>query len=124
VDVRFNFQPALAMPGPYLILSSTDALARDLIEALQREAASGAKPVAKSHSLFELQAPQVVSILKANWEAIIQQNMVEKGNQREQSEQEMGLLLTVLSYLKSLDAQAGSDNGQSTLNVRLDLQAP
>jgi hypothetical protein len=50
--------------------------------------------------------------------------MVEKGNQREQSEQEMGLLLTVLSYLKSLDAQAGSDNGQSTLNVRLDLQAP
>jgi len=124
VDVRFNFQPALAMPGPYLILSSTDALARDLIEALQREAASGAKPVAKSHSLFELRAPQVVSILKANWEAIIQQNMVEKGNQREQSEQEMGLLLTVLSYLKSLDAQAGSDNGQSTLNVRLDLQAP
>ena len=38
-DVRFNFQPALAIQGDHLIMSSSDVLARDLIDALQKQSA-------------------------------------------------------------------------------------
>jgi hypothetical protein len=43
LPTRYNLRPALAMPGPYVILSSTDALARDIIDALGQD---GSKTIA------------------------------------------------------------------------------
>lgn len=54
VDIRFNFQPALAAQGDYLIMSSTDALARDLMDALHKQSENKAEPVGGEHTLFEL----------------------------------------------------------------------
>ena len=64
LDTRFNIRPALAMPGQYLILSSTDGLARDLIDTLTREAGQTATPVAQTHSVLEIDGGQAVSALR------------------------------------------------------------
>ena len=70
-DIRFNFQPALAMPGPYLIISSTAELAKDLIAAVKQEEQEGAKPLPQTHTSIEMQGKQLASILRANREKMI-----------------------------------------------------
>ncbi len=124
LDMRFNFQPSLAMPEDYLILSSTDALAKDLIDDLKEEKAGGAKAVPGVHSIVELDATQLASILEANREAMIRNSMVEDGKTREQAEGEMGVLMMALKYLGGVQLFAGVRDGQSRVRLQLDLNLP
>ncbi|MFH1881179.1 MAG: hypothetical protein ABIL62_00525 [Planctomycetota bacterium] len=80
LDQRFNFRPALAMPGEYLILSSTDGLTRDLIDALSRETEQTVKPFAETHSMVEIDVGQLASILETNRETLVRSGMVKKGS--------------------------------------------
>ncbi len=122
VDQRFNFQPALATVGDHLILSSTEALARDLIDALQDADAS---PIPRVHSLVEIDAARVASALSANRENLVRQNMLEKGNTRDQAETELGSVLAVLERMGQATLDVGSANGRpaADLELRLDLPA-
>ena len=88
LDVQYNFRPSLAMLGDYLVLSSTEGLARDLIDTLKDEMAQPVKPLAGTHSLLELSGGQLASILGANRENLVRQNMLEKGHSQEQAERE------------------------------------
>lgn len=124
VDVRFNFQPALAMPGSYLILSSTGGLAKDLIAAAMQEQQAGAKSQSQTHSSLELRGTQLASILRANREQMIAQNMVEKGNTREQAEGELGMLFTLLDYVPWLRLKADTRESGSTLTLELQVDLP
>ncbi|TVS20837.1 MAG: hypothetical protein EA424_01940, partial [Planctomycetaceae bacterium] len=122
-ETRFNFQPALAMLDGHLILSSTDALARDLIDALQQETKAGAVPVAGNHSIAQLNGSSLASIVRANRETLIRQNMVEKGHSREQAEAEIGMLAAVVGSIGRLQIAAGGDQAeQLTIELELDLQ--
>jgi hypothetical protein len=122
--MRFNFQPTLAMPGDYVILSSTDALARDLIDAVQEEARVGAKPVAGLHSAVQLDGTQLASILEANRDALVRQNMVEEGNTREQAETEIDLLLKIARSLQHVELRASSHGGQSQAILDVTVALP
>lgn len=122
-ETRFNFQPAIAMLDGFLILSSTDALARDLIDAVQQQQEEGLKPVAGSHSLLQLDGSGLASILQANRENLIRQNMVEKGHSREQAEAEIGMLAAVVGSIGRLEITAGGDQAERlTVKLELDLQ--
>jgi hypothetical protein len=79
LDVRFNFSPSLAMPGNHIILSSTEQLACDLIDALGREAKQPPAPLAQTHSLLEAKGERVSAALLANRDNILRQNMLKKG---------------------------------------------
>jgi len=124
LDMRFNFQPSLAMPADYLILSSTDGLAKDLIDDLKEEKAGGVKAVPGVHSMVELDATQLGSILEANREALIRNNMVEEGHTREQAESELGVLMMALEYLGDVKLIAGVRDGQSRVRLQVDLNLP
>lgn len=124
VDSRFNFRPALAQVGEFLILSSTEGLAADLIDALNNEAARRPKPSAGTHSLVKIDGAQLTSILKANRENLIRQNMIEKGNTRTQAENGIDLLLTILGHLGEASLDVGSDEGRAEANFRLKLNLP
>ena len=63
LDVRFNFRPALAMLGDYLVLSSTESLARDLIDALKRESSSRVEPLAGADSLIDIDGVDLATLL-------------------------------------------------------------
>lgn len=118
VDVRFNFQPTLAMPGSSLIFSSTEALARDLIDALGREP-DAPPPRAGTHSLLEIDGPQLVSILAANRETLIRNDMVDKGKSREESAAGVDLILGVARYIQRLALALGAEAGRSTISLQV-----
>jgi len=124
VDVRFNFSPSLAVTGEYLIFSSTAGLAEDLIDALAKETQQGAAPLPGTHSLVQLDATQLASILGANREAMIRQNMVEKGNTREQAEQEIGTLLTIIEHVGRLKLEVGVEGEETRAALEVELNLP
>ncbi|MHC4146946.1 MAG: hypothetical protein ACYSUD_19520, partial [Planctomycetota bacterium] len=80
LDQRFNVRPTLAMPGENLIFSSTDGLARDIVDALSRETDQSVKPLAGTHSLVEIEGGQLASILQANRRVLVRGDMIKKGN--------------------------------------------
>jgi hypothetical protein len=124
LDPRFNVRPALAMPGEYLILSSTDGLARDLIDALNREMEGTTNPSAGIHSLVELEGGQLASILEANRKTLIQQNMVNKGNTQEQAEAGIDMLINLVKLLNGAKLSIGVQEGltRAQLEMKLNLQ--
>ena len=120
LDQRFNLRPALAMPGEYLVLSSTDGLARDLIDALSREV----KPLAETHSLVEIEGGQLASILKANRMTLVRGDMVKKGNTQEQAEAGIDMLISLVKFLDRAKLGIGVHEGliRARLEVKLNLQ--
>jgi len=124
VDARFNFRPALAMPGNYLILSSTDHLAEDIMDALSKKAPPLAKPPAGTHSLIEIDGAQLASILGANRENLIRNNMVDKGNARKQAETEINTLLSVVKHVSRVTLTFGADKGRSKISLQVQFSLP
>jgi hypothetical protein len=124
LDIRFNFRPALARVGEYLILASTDGLARDLIDAAKKEAAGAIKALSQTHSLIEVNGNVLASVLQANREVMVRQNMVEKGKSQEQAENEFDLVVTLVRHLDRAKLDVGSHDGQSQATLELNLQLP
>ncbi len=123
LEQRFNIRPALAMPGEYLILSSTDDLARDLIDTLNREMQHKVKPIAERHSLVEIDTAQLTSILKANRDIMVRNDMVKKGSTQEEAEAGIDLLITLVNLIERAKLSLGThdDLTQAHLNIKLNL---
>jgi hypothetical protein len=121
--IAFHIRPTLAMPGPYLILSSTDGLARDLIDVVGREAGQPVQPVAQTHSVLEIDGGQVVSILRANRETLVRGDMVKKGRSQQESEAGIDLLINLVRLVDQVKLSLGTDKGltQAQLTMRLNL---
>ncbi len=99
VDARYNFRPSLARPGDYVILSSTDALAKDLIDVVKQAPSTPAKTSPAANSLMEVEGPALSAILEANRERMVRKNMVDKGDSREKAESDIQVLLAALGHL-------------------------
>jgi hypothetical protein len=123
IESRFNFRPTLVRVGKCLVLSSTDGLAKDLVDTLKKEIANPVKPLAKVHSLVELDSVQLASILAANRENMVRQNMLEKGSTQQQAEAQMDLLVTIIEHLgrAKLDVATRDGRPQATLQLNLNL---
>ncbi len=121
VGMQYNFRPALVKLDDYLVLSSTEGLAKDLIDALKKEAAARVKPLAGVHSLLDVDAVQLASILRANRQSLIRNNMTEKGNSREEAETTIDLLTEAVKHLGQVHLTLGGrqPGEQATLQVQL-----
>ena len=128
LETRYNVRPALVMVDDWLIFSSTEGIATDLIDALKRDPGAPGKPttapLGKTHSLLEIDGAQLVSILKANRENLIRNNMIEKGNTKEQSENDIGLLLGVLEFLDRASIRLGLEDGRPLASLELKVKHP
>lgn len=128
-DVRFNFNPALAMPDGYLILSSTEGLARDLMDVLKQEASETLGGIKDVHSLAEINGANLASLLRANRGPLVRNNMLEQGNSPEQAEAAVDSLLAIVGSLGQVGLEIRNVAGavQTRLSVDLNLdpqQAP
>ncbi len=123
-EMRYNFRPALAMVGDYLVLSSTDGLARDLIDAIKKELAGPARPLPGTHSLLEVSGPRLLSILRSNRENFILQNMIEKGSQREAVEAGFDFGLALVELLGQAKLALESRDGGPRASLDIELRAP
>ncbi len=119
-DARFNFRPAIAMPHNYLILSSTDGLARDLIDAVNHEAQQTTPPKTQNHTVAELNGRSLASILQANYGAMVRQNMVEKGNTEAEAKSSTDMLITLAQFVDSITLNIGTE--QTLTQAGLELQ--
>jgi len=124
VDMRFNFRPTLAMPGNHVIFSSTDSLARDVMDALAKEAAKPPKPLSGVHSMLEMNGAQLASILQANRKNFVRQNMVEKGHTQKQAESEVDVLSAAINTVSRVVLSIGADKGRSKVSLEVHLSLP
>jgi hypothetical protein len=121
LDMRFNFQPSLAMLDDYLILSSAEGLTRDLIDAVKREVAETVRPMGDVHSVLEIDGRQLASILGVNREHLVRQNMVNEGHTEEQAETEIGVLLAIVEALGKARLDVGTRDGNTQASLVLTL---
>ncbi len=124
LHMRYNFRPALAMPGNYVILSSTEGLARDLIDALRLEMKRPARALVHTHSMLEIDGDQLSSILKANFETLVRNNMVDEGRTKEEAESAIDLLITVVQYVDRLKLSVGMQKNLTRADLELKLNLP
>jgi hypothetical protein len=124
LDARFNFRPALAQWGDFLILSSADSLTRDLIDALRTQAAQSAKALAQTHTLVEIDFAEIASAVAANRDFLIRQNMLDNGASREQAETNIDSIITAVKTVSQAMLEIGSRDGQprATLKINHNLQ--
>ncbi len=100
LEVRYNFRPALAMPGNYLIFASTDGLARNLMDALAREGQRPVTPAAHVHGVLELEGGKVAAALRANRDFMVKQNML-KGGELKNNEAQIDGLISLADFIRS-----------------------
>jgi hypothetical protein len=124
LGIQFNFRPSLVKLGDLVVLSSTEELAKDLIDAMKKEASDPPKVLAGVHSAVEIDAVQAASILDANRQNLVRQNMVEKGSTQEQAETQVGLLTAIVRHLGRATLTIGttSAGNQANLEVKLNLR--
>lgn len=122
LDLRFNFRPALARVGEYLVVASTEGLAKDLIDAVKKQATESVKALAQTHSLIEVDAARLASILQTNRDAMVRQTMVGKGKTRDEAESEFDFLVTLVRYLGRVKLDIASPQGQQQASLEVELQ--
>jgi len=122
LDTRFNFSPAIARFGEHLVLSSEEALTRDLIDALKAEdGAAAATPLPGKSAVLEWKGPALAAAFVDNREHFIHQNMVEKGHDRARAEREVSILPLILDAIGAARLEAGSAAGGEAATLRLEL---
>ncbi len=121
---RYNFRPTLAMPGDFLVLSSSEGLARDLIDALGRERAGSGAPLAGVGGVLEIDGGRLAAILEENLDSLVRSNMVNEGNTREAAQAEIGVLLTIARLVDSVSLSVGTDGTGTRALLEAQLNPP
>ncbi|GAB5404532.1 MAG: hypothetical protein Aurels2KO_27630 [Aureliella sp.] len=121
--INYNFSPSVGFVGDRIIVSSSGALARELMEQSASNSAdstteNAGAPANRPNTSIKLSVPPIVESLRANREQLIAQNMLEKGHERQAAESEIDLLLTLLSLIN--DAQLELRAGE-TLSADVEL---
>lgn len=123
LPARFNLRPALARFGPYLILSSTDALAKDVIDALNREEGRAPPAPAGAHTLLEItNGSGIAALLNANSSALVRQSVVGSGASPQQAQAQLSLNMVLLQHLDrfrfSVSATPGGHRAEAELQLK------
>lgn len=124
IPIHFNFQPTLANVKDYLILSSSENLTRDLIDALLKEDANPKKALPAVNSVLEIDAAQLASLLTKNKQNMIQQNMLEKGHTPEQAEKDIQGLMLLLKRFDGAALKIGQENNRTKAELEIKMQSP
>jgi hypothetical protein len=124
LPTRYNLRPALAMPGPYVILSSTDGLARDVIDALSPRAGQTRAPLARTHSVLEIDGSQTASALQANRDTLVRGDMVKKGRSQPEAEAGIDMLITLVKLVDQVKLSIGTQEGLTQARLQMTLNLP
>ena len=118
LPIQFNFSPTLAFLGDHVILASSVALARELLDEPFSPSEADVSPT-DVHTLFRVDAQALQAILESNENAMITQNMLEKGHSRAEAKREIETLLGILSLFRSGTVEMSFQN-KASLSLRVD----
>ena len=123
-NVRDNISPTLAFANDYVVFSSTQTLARELVPLLNRQSESSES--GNSFSLTEttntylkVNGVTLTAILNRNKNALIQRNMLEKGHSESNAKVEIETLLKLASLLANADLRLDADGEELRLSLSL-----
>ena len=86
---RFNYRPAIVRDGPYIILSTTDGLARDLIDAVDKEDGRTPPPTSNAHTIIDVTSPsEIAALLNVNRAAMVRQSVLSTGKKPQEAAKE------------------------------------
>jgi hypothetical protein len=124
LDIRFNFSPVLACRGRDLILSSAEPLAKDILDALAKEDEAATAVVKNVTGHVQVLGDQIARLLQMNLEALITQNMAEKGHGRQEAEAEITRLIQILQVFNRMEISESLSPGQPRIDIGLKWQWP
>jgi hypothetical protein len=121
LDQRYHFRPSLALAHGHAILSSTDQLARDLVEALGKAPQTATEA---SHTLLQLSGPELAAILKANRPTLVRGDMVKKGKSQAEAEQGIDTLCALIGWADRATLKLGQGGDRTAAELRLSFRKP
>lgn len=124
LDIRFNFSPVLACRGRDVVLSTAEPLAKDILDALAKEEETTTAAVKEVTARVQVMGDQIARLLQLNLEALIAQNMAEKGHGRQEAEAEITRLIQILQIVNRLEISESLSPGQPRIDLGLDWHWP
>ena len=121
---RFNFSPSLARVGDCFVLASSGGLTRDLIDALIKTSKAPAKPLAGTHTLASIDGVQLATVVGANRETLVAQNMVQQGHARLQAEHVVNARTAIARFLGRATLTGGVRDGLARIELVITLNLP
>jgi hypothetical protein len=116
---RFNMRPALVHTGPYIILSTTDGLARDLIDAANREDGRTPLQTSTAHTVLEIaSAAGIAALLRVNRPVMVRHSVLTGGKKPEQAAREFDTSVAFLDKLNRAKLTLSADR----LDLELELK--
>lgn len=122
--IHYNFSPSIAFVDDYFIVSSTKSLAEELMQAINDRSESQSLRDGYTHTSVWLDSAEASSILKSNREALITQNMLEEGNDREEAESQIDTLLKIADYFGIAELKLENKPKSLELNFQVELKNP
>lgn len=114
--IQFNFSPTLAFHKDRFFIASTKQLARDLIDAAHEDLTGPRTPL---NTEVRLDLLNLRSALDDNREQLIAQNMIKKGQSREESSREIQLAMELLSLFREVSFTVTTTGGQLKLELSI-----
>jgi hypothetical protein len=91
---------------------------------LSRQTEQQSKPIAQTNSLIEIEGGQLASIVQANRQFMVQDNMIKKGNTQEQAEAGIDMLIAAAKLIEHIELGIGMQKSltQARLEMKLNFQ--
>ena len=115
---RYNFTPATAQVGKYLIVSSSVALARDLVKELKSKAAAAELG---ETAMLEADGSELARLLEINRSRLAMQLMLGQGETKEKAENQVELGLALLRALGHGRLVIRDDPGATRIQLKFEL---
>jgi hypothetical protein len=117
---RYNFTPATAQVGRYLVLSSSVGLARTIIKELKSRGDSGGRGTESNETLVvEADGPELARLFKQNGNRLAMQLMLNRGQSKDKAQQDVELGLGLLRYLGQGRLLVRDNGGATQLELTL-----
>lgn len=110
--IHYNFSPSLAFAGDRMIVSSTTALARELVGAGDRSTES-------ANTSLRLDGPVLRDVLADNREQLVVQNQIEEGNSPEEAAAAIDALLDLVGAARGATLRLGVREKTLRLDVEV-----
>ncbi|HMO12925.1 MAG TPA: hypothetical protein PKD64_03860 [Pirellulaceae bacterium] len=115
--IIFNFSPTLAFQDDYMIISSTEQLAREI--ALKTKELDIEADSSESNTTISVNVPEVVRLLRLNHAALVANQMLEQGVDRKSAESQVNLILEVLEFARAVNLDFRVDSKSLLLKIEL-----
>lgn len=122
LPIQFNFQPCIAFSDDQVAVASTVEIAKQIFSPESGKPESSLTRLDNANTTMVLDVKSIASLLLENRETLITNNVLEKGHSRQQAEEEVDLLFTVLGMFKELRASLSFQEA-TELSLQLDLQS-